>query len=418
MPAPIRIFVSHSSDDAALAQAVADGLKKMPGLAVDIDLSGLEAGKPWRRQLHEWMARCGAGIVLLTPAVLQRPKWVLKEAVILGWRLDLERTFSLFFVFAPGVTREDFEKIGFDMAQLSETQLLTNLLGDATDLGPLMAKIQASLPTVQPRTPFDDLITELTRLLRISDPAGVTYGDIAADLGITDAPAWGPDKLDLIAASIAREIVHGRDADLVVSGLIEKLGVWSLENRRKLMHLLLPSWIDMQMSSALLRRAPPTPPPQPPPPQGPGAVTIAGTVVPEFTAMMAVRRAFGSKVGSFRQAEAVGLNGGDLFEEIRSELCEYARQLTWVPRNLKNDADVVRKLRDSLNPIFVPLGVFPDAATLARLRSEFPRVVFIAPRPLERKAYVGDEILPDPEPAREKAAHHDWVKCQSALENG
>ena len=78
-----------------------------------VDVSGLEVGKPWRRQLHEWMARCGAGLVLLTPSVLKRPEWVLKESIILGWRLDLELKFSLFFALSPGVTREQFDKCGF-----------------------------------------------------------------------------------------------------------------------------------------------------------------------------------------------------------------------------------------------------------------------------------------------------------------
>jgi hypothetical protein len=108
----VRIFISHSSDDATLADALAVRLGQLPHVQVLIDTSGLEVGRPWQRQLHEWMARCGAGIVLLTPAVLARPKWVLKEAIILGWRLDLEPKFSLLFAVSPHVTRDQFTAVG------------------------------------------------------------------------------------------------------------------------------------------------------------------------------------------------------------------------------------------------------------------------------------------------------------------
>jgi hypothetical protein len=391
-----------------MATAVADRLRLIPGLAVDIDTSGLDAGKPWRRKLHELMARCGAGLVLLTPAVLKRPKWVLKEAIILGWRLDLEPKFTLFFVLAPGVTRADFEKCGFDMAQLSETQLVTGELIDITKLDSLIAKLQPSLPVAQPVTPFDELIGAVTQLLRVADQTGATYHDIATYLGITDVLAWGPLQLELLADRIAREIVEGRDENLPISGLIVKLGAWLEGHRKRLLNLLSPWWIDMQLAGALLRRAP----------QNPGTLTIAGSLVPDFTAMMTVRRAFNLKEDNYRQAEAVGLNGGDLFEEIRLELCEYARSQAWVPRNLKNDKLVVAKLRDSPSPIFVPLGVLPDSATAALLRTEFPRVIFIAPRPPERIDLLNDDLLPDPDLAREKAAYEDWMKATGAVANG
>ena len=192
MAGPLHIFVSHSSDDAQLAQAVDDRLRLIPGLAVDIDMSGLEAGKPWRRQLHEWMARCGAALVLLTPAVLQRPKWVLKESIILGWRLDLEPRFSLFFVLAPGVTRKDFESSVSTWRNCRRLQLIAGEWNDITDLDSLMVKLQKFLPAAQPVTPFDELITAVTQLLRVADQQGATYQEIATYLGITDVPNWGP----------------------------------------------------------------------------------------------------------------------------------------------------------------------------------------------------------------------------------
>ena len=131
-----------------------------------------------------------------------------------------------------------------------------------------------------------------------------------------------------------------------------------------------------------------------------------------------MRRAFQLEEDCYREAEAVGLNGGDLFEEIRSELCEYARARLWVPLNLKKDDLVVAKLRDSVNTIFVPLGVQPDSTTSERLRAEFPRVVFIAPRPPERTDLLHDDLQPDPDLACERAAYEDWMKATDALAKG
>ncbi|MET0209613.1 MAG: hypothetical protein ABW220_11280, partial [Burkholderiaceae bacterium] len=375
-----------------------------------------EEGQPWQRQLHEWMARCGAGLVLLTPAVLQRPKWVLKEAIILGWRLDIElpREFKLYFVLAPGTTRDDFAKVGFELAQFSATQLVPGTLADITTVDDLIAALK--LPEAQPQTPFDELIGEFKNLLRIADPPGTTYADIASHLGMTSPTGWGPDKLDLLAQGIACAVVKGREDEDAISGLLDKLGAWTRENREKLVELLAPFWIDLQMAGSLMRRAPPTPVPQPPPALGPGTVTIAGNAVADFTAKMAVRRAFGQKRSKYFLAEAVGLNSGDLFDDIRTELCEIARKQIVIARGIKDDNVVVKKLRTYPTPIFVPIGTFPDAATLKKLREEFPRVVFIAPRPTDRGTKLtGDELFPDPDPLREQAAYVDWIKANGAL---
>src|SRR5690606_34316115 len=148
------------------------------------------------------------------------------------------------------------------------------------------------------------------------------------------------------------------------------------EHRRSLVNLLVPFWIDPQCAGTLLRRAPPRPPPVPAPMAGPGALTIAGAMVPQFTAQMAVRRAFVTKPSGFRLAEAVGLGSADLFADIRADLCEYARRMAWVPPGQRNDDLVVAQLRTSAAPVFVPLDTLPDAGTLARLKAEFPRVLF------------------------------------------
>jgi hypothetical protein len=417
MPNPLRILISHSSDDSALAKAVSERLPQPPHSNVLVDLSGLEAGKPWRRQLHEWMARCGAGLVLLTPAVLARPEWVLKECIILGWRLDLEPTFSLFFALAPGMTRDQFDRSGFRLAQLTETQFLPGNLADFDQVEALVDAVRARLPPVQPATPYDDLIQELKTLLIMADPQGATYAAIGAHLGIEGPANWGPDKRDMLADAIVRAIVRGRDQSFAMDELLNHIGTWTREHRSKLINLLVPYWIEPDTASELLHRAPPRAPPQPAV-TGPGALTIQGAYVPEFTASMTVRRAYGARLSGFRLAEAVGLGGDNLFREISKELCDHARQRKWVAQGLKDEEKVVEALRKSLAPVFVPLAVLPDPETIRLLRARFPRMLFLAPRPGNRAAREDDELRPDPPLERESAEYSAWDGAMNAIDNG
>ena len=413
MSDPLRIFISHSSEDFVLARALADRLLQLPDIRVLVDVSGLEAGRPWRRQLHEWMARCGAGLVLLTPAVLRRPEWVLKECIILGWRLDLEPKFSLFFTLAPGVTREQFDKCGFRLAQLAETQFLPGHLADPAQVETLVEELRKRLPQAHPPSPYDEMTRELKNLLRMADNVGTTYRDIATHLGIEGPANWGPDQRDMLADKIAQAIVHGRDHSFAIDRLLNRIGTWSTEHKLKLVNLLVPYWIEAEAAGALLHRAPSQQPPQP----VPCALTIKGARVPRFTANMTVRRAYGTRLSNFRLAPAVGL-GGELFDDIRTELCDYARMSGWVLRGLKKNEQVVEALRESVAPMFVPLNALPDPATIARLRAEFPRVLFLAPRPPNRTEPAGDELLPDPLPEREKAEYQSWELAMNAIENG
>jgi hypothetical protein len=69
-------------------------------------------------------------------------------------------------------------------------------------------------------------------------------------------------------------------------------------------------------------------------------------------------------------------------------------------------------------PVFVPLDVLPDPETLRRLCDEFPRMLFLAPRPPNRAGPAGDELLPDPPPQREQAEYQAWQLAKNAIENG
>jgi hypothetical protein len=198
---------------------------------------------------------------------------------------------------------------------------------------------------------------------------------------------------------------------------LNRIGSWTREYRSKLVNLLVPYWIEPDAASELLHRAPPRAPPEPAV-AGPGALTIKGTYVPEFTASMTVRRAYGARLSGFRLAEAVGLGGDSLFREISKELCDHARQRKWVAQALTDEEKVVEALRKSLAPVFVPLAVLPDPETIRLLRARFPRILFLAPRPPNRGAPGDDELRPDPPPERESAEYGAWDGAMNAIDNG
>lgn len=91
-----KLFISHSSDDAELTEAVRDALNP-PGaddrfdLLLDIDR--LQPGWAWEPFLHEWMAVCDAELLSLTESAVES-HYVLKEATILAWRMSRDPDFS------------------------------------------------------------------------------------------------------------------------------------------------------------------------------------------------------------------------------------------------------------------------------------------------------------------------------------
>jgi tetrahydromethanopterin S-methyltransferase subunit B len=52
-----------------------------------------------------------------------------------------------------------------------------------------------------------------------------------------------------------------------------------------------------------------------------------------------------------------------------------------VSQQLRKDDKVVEELRKTVAPVFVPLNALPDHETIRQLRDEFPRMLFLAPRP-------------------------------------
>jgi hypothetical protein len=413
----MQLFISHSSKDNALALAVEAELKKMRGVGTLLDRSGLEPASAWRRELHMWMARCNSALVLITEGVLAEPRWVLKEAIILGWRRDLEGdAFKLFWALGPGVTRKRANEAGFNLAQLDDTQRLATSAAEGQHEA-LVNEMLPLLPAKAGVTAFDRLAGSVARLLRVADPQGVNIPMLISELGIDTPAAWGPDRIAQLADLVARALLVGRDEGFAVDRIVGQLSGWDAERSRQLAHLLAPRWVEADAAATLRALAPPKPAPgAAPQPAAVPAAAIAGQYVPDYTTEMFVRRAFELDDTGWVLAEAVECDSTDLFGTLRVEICQSVRQ-----RRLLSGSDdrIVAKLRTSRIPYFVPLTVLPPADTLKLLHAEFPRVLFVAP-PAEPQAAVQDgvhEVQPPPDPVAEDREYAAWQGAMAAITN-
>src|SRR5580765_8490745 len=105
MTEPVRVFISHSAADApgggaanvsahAVRIAVREALKAA-GFQVLIDEVELKAGDTWRARINLWLGLCDAAVLILSPAVLDRPHYVAYEANVLGYRWSVDPTFRI-----------------------------------------------------------------------------------------------------------------------------------------------------------------------------------------------------------------------------------------------------------------------------------------------------------------------------------
>ncbi len=415
----LRIFISHSTSEKQLALKLKKQLE--PDFDVFLDSETIRIGRAWLRQMHQWMARCDCAVVLLTDGVLKKPEWVLKEAIAFAWRLDLDPRFLMFYVLAPGLSAEDFDNTAFRLAGLNETQRIVEPLADEASLDELVALLKRELPPARPPSPLDELCKELEDLLRCADRHGDSYEMLAEQLGVEGQAI---DRFDhaTLAQAIVCALFSGRDDALAIHELVERLGVWSAEHRMKLVKLLVPFWIDVELASALSSQVPRRAFEGMPPAGGQPLLTLAAARL-AFTTEMTVRRVYGVRRSRFRLAEPVMLSGEDPYRAARTELCKVAFDRRWTRTKAEDEAGedkVIAELRDQQTPLFVPLSPMPDSQTLERLRRDFPQAVFITERPAPAdcaEALAARPLQPDPDPVREQQEYRNYHSALDAIDN-
>jgi hypothetical protein len=412
-----RIFISHSSQDRNLTEAVVKALSppsaNHPGFDILVDKDCLKAGQEWPVQLHAMMAYAHAGLLLFTRAAMDRPDWIRKEAYILTWRRSLDPKFKVFYVYLDDVTEQDLTDRGFAPAHLGLIQRLSskNAVAIAEEIRTFETR------SVEIKTPFEELAFYLGQHLKL-DQAAVE--DLATGLGAPPVP-WLPGEGNPGINRIAARVLAGQFGTIENLGsLIGKLKILNIpkESLKIVMRWVGPHWLPQEAAGRL------------------AAVThhlwengmggwavINGHRVIDYTAKM-----FVYKVLPFRfQCRVAQVESGTAQPDAdyyTRAICNWVRREDQLrPRDEQvgypDDNDqLMQELKADEPFLFVPIRA-PDKETVEELRARFPTVVFLlwTGKELESIGYDLPAISLEPavDGQREEAEFRHWRNALMVL---
>jgi hypothetical protein len=405
-----RIFISHSShtdEDRNFVRRLRESLTNK-GYEVLLDLSELQAADDWNKELHEWLAACHAGIVLLTPHSIERP-WVLKEATILTWRRSLDtQHFKLFPALFDGVTDAMLEKAKFAPLVIKSLQAVAGKTPEA--IANEVAQIIGD--PVEVETPLDQLAKVLADLLVPPNAGQSTAEKLARKLGV-DEIGWVPNsppelsRILLIAGRLVRENL-GTYSDVyeLMKDLLEAMP--SISVARKVLALVAPYWVSTDAAVRLCEVAAR---------HERWAIAMNGSYLPKFTIEMYLLRAFPLR-GQIYELKLAGGGSENMVQEIIEEVYAALERL-W-----GEDRATARELLDTHpDPLFVALPeAVSDTAALAQLQTEFPHLTFILNPGIDAKSLDAFKslsnvecIFPAVDPNVEKKVYFDYVRTKGLL---
>jgi TIR domain len=372
------VFISHSSKDRALTEQVCAAIgpylhpavqedvppgafRSMVDYELVVDFDKLQDGSPWPDQLHEWLARCHAGLILLTPDAVRSP-WVLKETTILSWRHSRDpENFRLFVVKHPDVDDAMLKAAKFAPLDLRKEQWIRTL--DAAQIATRVVDRLGAEPP--PRTPYDELVGKLTDLL--DDVKEGTRRNVADEVCV-DPHAWRSDR-DTTAQyceAIARRLLNGSLGRLDgVGGLMKALvDTTPVETLEGIFQLVAPYWVDTAAAGVLPLVAAAEPR---------GVAAMNGARVPIYTARMYATRAHMSAL-TYIYIPVPGAHAGDAVADTTREI---VARISRLRNRTMSEAEVIDDLSFSELPIYVVLPQVPVADDLNALRSRFRTVTFV-----------------------------------------
>jgi hypothetical protein len=373
-----RIFVSHSSRDQALTEAVCAQLgvptPPHPGFDVLVDFSWLRPGTEWVPQVHAMMAHCQTALILITRGALARPEWVVKETYILSYRHSFEGGFKLFYVTFDGIDDKALGDAGFGPSHLGQIQRIRS-----EDPAAIAAAIRAEVPAVPAGlSPYEKLVEGLKDNLKLIGDTLLV--DIAAKLGTDEPPAWtGPDHRQKFLERIALQLlgVDGKQPGKYtgLEPLFNDLKGTSVmaESLRKILRFSAPYWVSRGAAASVRGLLTPVTDPA-------GGTcrpaVMNGLKLAPYVSSRYVERAFPDQF-SYRVGSVADASGGNFVEYCTGQICDEVRRLDPEGAAGLEDDDIVDDLGRAAPWLFVHLPLPPDHAAFAELQARFPRVTFL-----------------------------------------
>ena len=372
-----RIFLSHASADRDLTDVVAAHFPDDdPDYELLLDSRRLEAGWQWESYLHEWMARCDAGLLLLTGIAVERD-YVLKEATILAWRMSLDPDFRFYVARDPGVVDDAMLAAHrFTPVNLERVQAITTL-----DAEVIADTVRTGLAgQVPPQTPFDKLVNKLAGLL--ANAGSQAIADIAEHLDVIKE--WRPaaEQRTRDVQAIARALFCGKLGDYGqvpgapdvhaprgLHALISDLVDTTLaEDLKVILRMLAPHWVDGDSAGkcALLPQHQPR-----------RAVGVNGKFIAKYTAQVMVDRGHLDKASAYRVLDVGGANAGGFVDHYTSQIrLAYAAQpgFSWLEELTPEEQDD-RIKADRTRYVVIPPP--PEPSDLDLLLDRFPSINFV-----------------------------------------
>lgn len=255
------LFVSHSSRDNDFAKEIVALIEHVSPCKAVLDARDLEQGDAWKPQLYQWMARCHAALILLTPEALAS-NWVLQEATVLRARKALEPGFRVFVVVAPDLKQtcaarwKLFEPLGLDEIQGSHTL-------DAATIATMVGDAVKQMIQSQRRTLFERLNNLVADTLAELNAKPHTLAELSEHLALDEAE-WiaisGRQQVvfDLLARRLCLGDLGGYAELRDFFAVIKPVGQDEL---RQMLHLLGSYWV-VPAAAALFLAASEGPPPR------------------------------------------------------------------------------------------------------------------------------------------------------------
>ena len=421
----MRLFISHGLDKKSTAEMqfltdIVDGLQAAapagaPDIEVLVDRDRLQAGDSWRDVLHEWLAECDAGLLLLSQRALGSP-WVLKESTVLAYRKAVDADFPLYPVLLEGLKSDALASQGFSPLCLRDLQAIRTPAGTGPAPSALdAASAQAITHTVRarladwhstlgalPGTPLGVMQNTLqTHLQRADNLKGLEK--LCQDL-TGRRLAWRPAKnakarpAQLVAALLANGLpLPPPDGATGAAGaavspnplarLIDQLRTHCglrQGDAAELLALLSPLWTPagnaaMLADVAVRNRLPVVAPAAVPP----GTSVALQCTMPDFTIDQHVRRMMLPTTPAQVLHVLPAATSDNRLDELKHAVRTAVRS-TLPPRPVVTDAWIDNRLADTRTPLNISRTVFfvvpeplPDAALLADLQASYPRLTFI-----------------------------------------